>query len=189
MDTMNPILFIRHAETDMAGTFCGYSDPPVNAHGQQQILDLLKSLRAESFDTIYSSDLQRAVTTAEALAMAFGASLVITAGLREIGFGQWEGLTWDEIEQKDAAQASRWVESFPYLSTPDGESVEAFHTRVLGEVQQLLALAEDRHLAVVTHAGVIRLILHSVCGFAEQEAWRSTASYCCFFKYPAEVNP
>ncbi len=185
---MSPILFIRHAETDMAGTFCGHSDPPVNARGQQQILDLQKSLHAESFDVIYSSDLQRAVTTGEALALAFGAPLVTRPSLREIGFGQWEGLTWREIEQKDAAQATRWVESFPYLSTPDGESVEAFQARVLGEVRQLLALAGDRQLAVVTHAGVMRLVLHSLCGLAEQETWRSTASYCCFFKYPAGVK-
>jgi broad specificity phosphatase PhoE len=185
---MSPILFIRHAETDLAGTFCGHSDPPVNARGRQQIQELLKLLEGETFDAIYTSDLQRAATTAETLAAIFSAPLVTTPALREIGFGQWEGLTWSEIEQKDGERASRWVDEYPYLAAPGGESFEVFQSRVLGEVQRLVALAADKYFAVVAHAGVMRFVLRSLCGLEEQDAWRRTESYCCFFKYPYEVK-
>ena len=185
---MSPILFIRHAETDMAGTFCGHSDPPVNIRGRQQIQELLKLLEGETLDAIYASDLQRAATTGEALAAAFSAPLVTTPALREILFGQWEGLTWSEIVQKDAPRASRWIDEYPCLVAPGGESFETFQSRVLDEVQHLVALAGEKCFAVVTHAGVMRLVLRLLCGLEEQDAWRRTESYCCFFKYPYEVN-
>jgi broad specificity phosphatase PhoE len=185
---MSPILFIRHAETDLAGTFCGHSDPPINARGQRQIQDLLRALEGKTLDAIYASDLQRAVTTGEALAAAFNAPLVTTSALREIGFGQWEGLTWSQIERKDATRASRWLEDYPYLAPPGGESFEVFESRVRGEVERLVALAGDKCFAVVTHAGVMRFVLRALCGCMEQDAWRRTESYCCFFEYAYEVK-
>ena len=66
---MNDLLFIRHAETDMTGTFCGQSDPTVNAAGHRQIQKLAEPLRTEPIVTVFTSDLQRSVTTARALAL------------------------------------------------------------------------------------------------------------------------
>jgi broad specificity phosphatase PhoE len=185
---MSELLFIRHAETDMAGTFCGHSDPPVNTRGHEQIQELFKSLSAERFAGVYSSDLQRAVTTAEALAKRFSVPLATTLNLREIGFGRWEGLFWTDVEQKDSVHAQQWTEAYPHLPAPGGEDFDAFQARVLDEVQHLLALAGDKTFAVVTHAGVMRTILRSLCGLNERAAWQQTASYCSFFKYTPEVS-
>jgi broad specificity phosphatase PhoE len=181
MDRMSTLLFIRHAETDMAGTFCGQSNPPVNARGHEQIHVLLKTLNAGSIDVVYTSDLQRAVTTADELAKAFACSSTVTSALREINFGEWEGLTWSEIETKDAAYANEWSNAYPNLPAPGGESFDAFQVRVLAEVQHLLTL--DGYFAVVTHAGVMRVVLRALCGLDEKEAWERTKLYCGFFKY------
>ena len=181
MDRMNTLLFIRHAETDMAGTFCGHSNPPINARGHQQIHTLLKALNAGPIDAVYTSDLQRAVTTADALAKAFACPFSTTSALREINFGAWEGLTWPEIETKDAAYARDWSDTYPDLPAPGGEAFDAFQTRVLDEVQHLLTL--DGCFAVVTHAGVVRVVLRELCGLDEREAWERTRLYCGFFKY------
>jgi alpha-ribazole phosphatase len=181
MDLMSGLLFIRHAETDMAGTFCGHSDPPVNASGQQQIKDLIVRLSDESFDAIYCSDLRRAASTAEALAEAFVVPVTTKAGLREIHFGDWEGLTWTEIEQRDAAYARRWTEAFPALPAPGGEAFAGFQRRVMDEVEHLLAIAENQRVAVVTHAGVMRVVLRTLLQCSEQQAWEQTSAYCCSF--------
>jgi alpha-ribazole phosphatase len=178
---MNGLLFIRHAETDLAGTFCGHSDPPVNARGHEQIQALIERLTDDSIDAIYSSDLSRAVTTAKALAQAFGAPVTTSAALREIHFGQWEGLNWDEIERRDAAYARHWTEAFPHLPAPGGEEYSRFEARMRSEVDGLLHLAQDKRIAVVTHAGVIRLVLETYCGYTAQQAWEQTASYCGTF--------
>ena len=63
---MNSVLFIRHAETDMAGTFCGHSNPPINARGRQQIQTLMDALKGEEINCIFTSDLERAPATAAA---------------------------------------------------------------------------------------------------------------------------
>jgi len=178
---MSNIFLIRHGATDLAGTFCGQSDPPLNVRGQEQIAQMISSLASERFDEIHSSDLRRATATAEALAQTFAAPISTSSNLREIHFGDWEGLVWAEIEARDPAYARRWIEQFPTVPAPNGESFVAFSDRVLREIDPLLPLAETRRLAVVTHGGVMRVVLRARFGMDEQQAWNMTKSYCSSF--------
>jgi broad specificity phosphatase PhoE len=180
---MGTLLFIRHAETDMVGLFCGHSDPPVNEHGHRQIEGLLRALENESIDAVYTSDLSRALTTADAIAKAARLSPVAVPGLREIDFGEWEGRSWQEIESRNATYARRWSETYPQLPAPGGESFEAFQSRVMAEVERLLTLPDQKCLAVVTHGGVMRVVLRTRCGVNEEEAWEQTKTYCGFFRF------
>jgi alpha-ribazole phosphatase len=185
---IDTLLFIRHAETDFAGRFCGYSDPPVNERGLRQIEKLIETLRTESIgamsiDAVYASDLSRSLTTADAIGRAFGLSPIKVPELREIGFGEWEGLSWPEIESRDQVYARRWSEAYPNLPAPSGEPFETFQSRVLSEVKRLIATTSHRCAAVVTHAGIMRVVLRSLCGLEEQEAWERTKVYCAFFRY------
>ena len=186
---MNNLLFIRHAETDMAGTFCGQSDPPVSAAGHRQIQRLAESLRTEPMTAVFTSDLQRSVTTARALAESFAIPYITRPALREINFGRWEGLTWEEIEKLDSTFAQQWLEFFPHLTPPDGESIEIFEARVMAETSYLLSQSESSSIAVVTHAGVMRVVLRTLCGFDERTAWSLTKPYCCTFRYAHHPHP
>jgi alpha-ribazole phosphatase len=180
---MTELIFIRHAETDLAGTFCGHSDPPINARGQTQVKELISRLSSEPLDAIHSSDLRRAVETAESLAQAFAVPCTTTQNLREIYFGDWEGLTWAEIERQDQGYACRWAELFPNLPAPNGETFAAFERRILQEIDHLLRFAADKRLAVVTHGGVMRIVLRTFLGHTEKQAWDLTTPYCSFFVY------
>jgi broad specificity phosphatase PhoE len=180
---MGTLLFIRHAETDLTGRFCGHSDPPVNERGHRQIEELLRSLEGETIDAIYTSDLSRACTTAAAIGAAFKALPVAVPGLREINFGEWEGLSWEEIESRDRDYARAWSQAFPHLPAPGGERFEEFQARVVTEVNLLLAVPSQSSVAVVTHGGVMRVVLRSLCGLDEKEAWERTRTYCGFFRY------
>jgi broad specificity phosphatase PhoE len=177
------LLFIRHAETDLAGRFCGHSDPPVNEHGLRQIEELVERLKTESIDAVYASDLSRSLTTANAIGRAFAISPIKVPELREIAFGEWEGLSWQEIESRDRVYASRWSEAYPDFPAPGGELFDAFQSRVLGVVKHLLEITSHRCAAVVTHAGVMRVVLRSLCGLDDQEAWEQTKAYCGLFRY------
>jgi alpha-ribazole phosphatase/probable phosphoglycerate mutase len=179
---MSRALFIRHAETAMAGRFCGQSDPALSERGESQLIPLLEQLSAEAIEFVYSSDLRRAVSTAEAIATSRNIPRVTRRGLREIDFGQWEGLSWAEIELLDAEYARKWMVAFPHLPAPEGESFDGFEARVLEEVNNLIA-ADSGPIAVVTHAGVLRVVLRHLCGCSEQEAWRQTQSYCSIVRY------
>lgn len=180
---MKELLFVRHAETDMAGTFCGQSDPPVNGVGDAQIAALLRTLRSAPITAVFTSDLQRAASTAAILAHSLCVPLTTRPALREIDFGAWEGLTWKQIEALNPAFATQWIEGFPHHTPPQGETFETFEARVMDEMSYLLEQS-DRHLAaVVTHAGVMRVVLRNLCGIDEASAWRITKPYCCTFKY------
>ncbi len=180
---MSRILFIRHAETDMAGTFCGHSDPPLNQRGRTQLAGLLHALTAEPVDAVYASDLLRARQTAEVIAHSRGVNYHLRPALREVYFGTWEGLTWEQIEHADSVYAQRWIDDYPDLPAPGGEHFHDFERRVLEEVQRLGGEAKDRCIAVVTHAGVVRTVLHRLCGSSLSQAWEQTMSYCAVVSY------
>lgn len=182
---MSEILFIRHAETDMAGTFCGHSDPELNAQGWAQVSELIHQLRTENLGKVYSSDLRRAYSIGNAIAEAFNIDCHVRPTLREIGFGQWEGLTWKEIENRDGSYARRWTSEYPTLSAPDGENFNDFEHRVMLEAEFLSvnAMAAVRSIAVITHAGVLRTVLQRLHGCAEEEAWERTKSYCSIVRH------
>jgi alpha-ribazole phosphatase/probable phosphoglycerate mutase len=186
---MNTVLFIRHAETDKSGTFCGHSDPPVNQRGSEQIQELSNALSPEEIDIVYTSDLQRAASTAGALAERFGVSQIATPNLREIDFGDWEGLAWQEIEIIDPAYAHRWTEAYPNLPAPAGESFTVFQARVVAIVTEILNHVDHSKKVVVTHGGVMRVVLQMFCGVSGTEAWELTKPYCSFFRYPYRVAP
>jgi broad specificity phosphatase PhoE len=183
---MDTLLFIRHAETDLAGRFCGHTDPPVNERGFRQIEELLDTLRSEPIDAVYASDLSRSLATADAIGRVFGLPSITMPELREIDFGEWEGLNWAEIESRDQTYARRWSEAYPDLPAPGGEPFKAFQFRVLTQVKHLLATATESCAAVVTHAGVMRVVLRSLCRLDEQNAWERTRSYCGLFRYQPE---
>ena len=180
---MKHLLFIRHAQTEMSGRYCGHANPPVNQAGHLQIEHLVHALENETIDAVVSSDLQRAVTTAQALARPHNLSVILRPTLREIHFGEWEGLRWDEIEQRDPVYAQQWVDNYPHLPAPHGEPFDQFQQRVLDEVSHIANLAAATQVAVITHAGVMRVLLQSHCGISEREAFDATRNYCSSFKY------
>jgi alpha-ribazole phosphatase len=182
---MSRVLFIRHAETEMQGRFCGHSDPDLNDQGLAQLTSLARLLSVEPIDTVYSSDLRRAKSTAQAIAAARDIPQVLRPALREIDFGRWEGLSWEQIERVDPAYASRWIACHPRLPAPAGESFQAFEARILREVNHLLDCNRGP-IAVVTHGGVLRVILRHLCGCSDSQAWQQTRPYCCVVRYEAK---
>jgi alpha-ribazole phosphatase len=184
---MRSVLFVRHAETDMAGRFCGHSDPDLNDNGRTQLTELAQLLSGERIDEVYSSDLRRAMSTAQAIAQARKIPLSPRPALREIDFGRWEGLSWEQIEQSDPGYARKWMADYPHLPAPAGESFGDFEERILQEVNQLLDSSRGS-MAVVTHAGALRVVMRHLCGCSDSEAWQQTRPYCCVVRYESR-NP
>ena len=180
---MTEILLVRHAETDLKGTFCGHSDPALNDAGRAQLPAIIDAIGKRPVETVLSSDLRRARETAEAIAQHYGSTLLLRPGLREIFFGEWEGLRWQQIEERDPSFARAWMQSFPRLAPPGGEPIHDFEARIGSELHYLSELTRNSALIVVTHAGVMRAMLKAQ-GLSEHEAWTATRDYgavlpCC----------
>ncbi len=173
------LLFLRHAETELAGTFCGATDPPLNARGIAQLPALLQSVGDLHFDAIYTSDLLRARQTAEALAAPHSTPIHPRPGLRQINFGDWETLTWQQIDSANPAFAARWVAEFPNLTPPNGEPIAVFKHRVIEEITFIRQQTHAQTVAIVTHSTVLRVLLEEFGHFAPHHAWERTRDYTC----------
>jgi broad specificity phosphatase PhoE len=174
---MNGIVLIRHAETDLAGKFCGQSDPDLNSAGEQRLRSLVEEIAPLGSQRIYSSDLRRAARTAAAIAERIRVSVELRPGLREIHFGRWEGLSWKEVEQQYPDEAELWAREFPSGSVPGGESYRDFIARVEAEFHRLLQETESMVRTVVTHRGVLQYALTRFFGFSEADARSRTEEF------------
>jgi probable phosphoglycerate mutase len=152
------ILAIRHGETDWnADTrLQGHTDIPLNNRGLWQAGQLARALAgADAINAIYSSDLQRAVVTAQTVADHVQAPLTQLAALRERGFGKFEGKTFCEIETLWPQEAQRWRQRETDWAPEGGETLERVHERVLGVLYELAARHVGQQIAIVAHGGVI----------------------------------
>lgn len=151
------ILAIRHGETawNTESRIQGHTDIPLNDTGLWQAERVAQALRGESLQAVYSSDLQRARTTAEAIAQAQQLTLSLDPGLRERHFGHLEGLTHQEITSRWPEQARRWRERDPAFGPDGGETLQAFYDRVVGTLAGLARRHPGGCIAVVAHGGVL----------------------------------
>ena len=148
----------------MAGRFCGHSDPELSSTGRQQLLEVAAQSQRSELSCIFTSNLKRAVQTAEAIASPRNLPIQLRTGLREIHFGDWEGRSWEEIEAADPAGASSWLKAYPHGTPPGAEAFCDFEHRVRNELAALAALADHQVAAAVTHAGFIRTALSWISG-------------------------
>jgi alpha-ribazole phosphatase len=184
MALMKYCILVRHGETDMAGLFCGHSDPALNPAGQRQVETAAELLAGTPPEVIYTSDLQRARQSAQIVAARFSVPVAVRPGLREISFGVWEGLSWDEIEREFAQEAKCWVEQFPRGVIPQGEAFEDFRSRVRMEMEFLLQEAEMHSVVAVTHGGLIRTALIEMYGYSQNGASEQAARYASVVRVP-----
>jgi 2,3-bisphosphoglycerate-dependent phosphoglycerate mutase len=165
---MTDFIFIRHGETDWnrQQRFQGQIDVPLNAAGRAQAALLAAHLGPGArTDSFFSSDLMRAQQTAAPLAAAWGATPLLHAGLREQAFGVLEGLDAPTIREQHPELWSRWLEHGADFALPGGgESLRAFHRRVLDAVRELAEANADRSLTVVTHGGVLDMLWRTAHG-------------------------
>jgi alpha-ribazole phosphatase len=173
---MKQLALIRHAATDLSGTFCGHIDPSLNSLGEAQALELVNCLRGRSFTAIYSSDLLRAKQTADFISDSLHVPLHLLPDLREIAFGEWEGLRWSEIEARFFHEAQAWMAKYPHCAAPGGEGFDAFQLRVMRCIRKILG-ESNGSVCIVSHGGVMRLLLTQIFDVDEAEAWSLTREH------------
>lgn len=164
------IVAIRHGETDwnVDTRIQGSLDIPLNATGRQQAARMAQALRHEPITAIYASDLARAWETAQYLGDALGLPVRPDAGLRERGFGDFEGKTFREIEALLPEQARRWRMRDPDFAPNGGESLEALRRRVIAAAQQRAEQHPGELVALVAHGGVMDVLYRAAAHLSIQ---------------------
>ncbi|WKB54891.1 histidine phosphatase family protein [Eleftheria terrae] len=151
------VIAIRHGETawNLDARLQGHLDIPLNDTGRWQAARVAQALSEESLDAIYASDLSRAHETAQAIAAVAGLPVQRDAGLRERGFGEFEGMTYREIEERWPDRAMRWRKRDPLFGPAGGESLTVFYERVIACASRLAAQHGGQTIALVAHGGVL----------------------------------
>ena len=154
------LFLVRHGETDwnLAQRFQGHSDVPLNQVGLRQAQALRDRLSDETITSIYSSDLGRAYETAKIIANGKN-NLQSDARLREVHFGDWEGLTYYEIQAKFPEQLLAWEQDAYKTAPPNGETLEQLVEHTQSILNDFLVNHKDETILIVAHGGVIRVLI------------------------------
>ncbi|GAA4676352.1 histidine phosphatase family protein [Pseudonocardia yuanmonensis] len=158
--TLRRVVLLRHGQTDynVAGRMQGHIDSQLTEEGREQALRAAPVLGAMPFDRIVSSDLTRAVDTANTIADVLGLPVKLDTRLRETHLGEWQGRRVDEVEVDYPGQIAEW-RGDPRWTPPGGESRVDVVRRSLPVVEEIDAdLAEEpgaQSLLIVAHGGMI----------------------------------
>lgn len=159
------LILVRHGKTDWneTGRCQGISDVPLNLGGIEQAEKLALSLKDESIDRVYSSDLARAKTTAEKIAAYHSIDVNVRNDLREMDQGILEGLDFSYIREKYSDVLEHWRNDPETLQLPGGEALSGVQQRALDAVADIKSRFGSQNIVIVSHNLVIGTLL---CRFA-----------------------
>lgn len=156
---------LRHGQTEAGSGFFGRTDVKLSAQGFAQ---MQQAVAMGQWDQLISSPLQRCRLFAEHLSRETKLPLTLVPDLQELDFGDWEGLNASQVMAEDAeALAKFWRDPYAY-TPPNAEPMSAFASRVFSALDQLKRDFAGQRLLVITHAGVMRLLLAAEQGLARE---------------------
>jgi broad specificity phosphatase PhoE len=161
------IYLIRHGETVWNADhdrYCGWTDAALSERGREQLKRLAERFRGVRLDRICASPLSRAVETAQAVAAGRGIQVEQVKGLIECHFGEWEGLSREEIRQRDPERYRLWRDRPSEVQIPGGETFAQVAQRFKQSMLDIASQSQGSHVLVVAHKTSIRLFLADVLG-------------------------
>ena len=161
---MRKIYFVRHGQTDanLKKQYCGQTDVDLNCKGLKDAVSVAKVLKSASIDAIISSDMKRTIKTAELINQYHQLKIELMPEFREINFGRFENLTFEEIGRKYPEEKEKMIQEKINYNFLEGESLTQLHLRVTKAFNKLLEEKTDENLLIVSHGGVIRMILTEI---------------------------
>ena len=175
---MTRIYLIRHAEAEgnLYRRAHGQYDSLVTDKGKQQIEQLAKRFEGEDIAAVYSSDLNRARTTAGAIYKSRGLQVITTARLREANLGEWEGMPWGEMEYRTPELLSNFSNDPANWKVRDGEDFHKVQERMVSMLKEIGARHDGKTVAAFSHGFAIRSFMCAVLGIPSNET--SKVAHC-----------
>lgn len=189
---MSRLLLVRHGITEFNSTrrFAGYSDVEMNADGYRQVERLRDRLADEKIDAVYSSDLGRALVTAEVISSGRKVDIVTCPELREMNYGDAEGLPFQEISRLYPEVAELIANFSLQLKFPGGENFTGFIERTYHFLDRLSKHEPPETILIVSHSGPLKVLVCRLMGI-DMSHWRQirldNASLSIVETYPHRV--
>ena len=168
------LILVRHGQTDynLHRRYQGKRNVSLNQTGREQTKRLANRLSAEKMDSLHSSDLTRCVQTAESIAGIHSLKIHEDACWRELSFGEWEGMSYAEIEAAWPELLQKWQTDPAHVSPPKGESFVQLAARVSSALDEMRSHHAEQTVLLVTHGGVIRALLCLALGIDLNRHWQ-----------------
>lgn len=155
------LFLLRHAEVESKyqRVFGGRIDMDLSPRGHEQAEALARYVARHDFQAIYASPMRRVQQTLAPLAKDLKQPPTVCPELREVDFGDWTGLGWDEVFEKYRISAFQWLHQIECAGIPNGECRSTFAARVEPRLRSILNEHKEQSVAIICHGGVIRMIL------------------------------
>jgi broad specificity phosphatase PhoE len=189
---MTALWLVRHGQTDwnLSGIWQGQASdaPGLNETGRTQAIAVREQLRDLNIAAVYSSDLLRAVQTAELIAEPFGLAINLEPRLREINLGVWEGMPSAEVEAQYSQELAERARN-PFLAhVPNGESPREVAERVLQAVNEIVADHLNDSVVIVSHGVALGVMICHAEGILMDEIYEhipdNAQPYCVQWPIP-----
>jgi alpha-ribazole phosphatase len=167
MKRINRVYLIRHGQINGYENFpvYGHTDVDLTEIGILQMQQMSERLRLVDLEAIYSSDLRRSTTGARIIARYHDVPVHFLPELREMNFGDWEGLTLSELQGRFPGELEkRKADLVNYRIPGEGESIGHMSERVIDCYERILAGQKGKDIVIVAHGGVNRVILCKALG-------------------------
>lgn len=171
---MTEIILVRHGQTiwNESKRYQGHTDIPLSSVGLEQAFKVQKKLANEAIDVFYASDLKRAYETARIIAKPHHKEVVGLQELREINFGEWEGLGYSEIMERYGDIATKFYQDPSLVSIPGGESWQALLDRCHNLLLDIVEKHNRQRILIASHGGTIRAMIIAAMGWDISCLWR-----------------
>lgn len=180
---MTTLLLVRHgqSEANLGDVFIGHTDANMTELGVQQAKRTANYIAQHyNVDYVYASDLKRAFRTGQEIAQKCGLDVIPDKQLREINAGEWEGITFTELDVRYSADYELWKANIGLSCCTGGESVKELSERILDRLTDIAQRHEGKTVAIGTHATAIRAMQCLLNGKPLSEMneipWSSNAS-------------
>ncbi|NPA57780.1 MAG: histidine phosphatase family protein [Aquificae bacterium] len=169
---MKNIILVRHGESEYNAKRIvqGHIDTDLTPAGVVQARLVAEALKSYSIERIISSDLRRAYRTALIIGDVLNLPVETDSRIREMGFGEWEGRSYERIFETDYTTFQNWLKNPVACPLPSQEEISSFEKR-LGEFFKDLVQMEEENILVVGHGGSIQGILCIACGMGMENLW------------------
>ena len=163
---MTKLYLIRHGQSEwnILSKVQGQKDANLTNIGREQARKLGKRLIDENIDIIFSSDLSRALETAEIISSMINKPVVESKEIQEINFGPWEGLTLAEIQKKYKEEYLIWMKKPDKFKLEGAETLDNLKNRVMKYVEKVLIENKDKNIAIVSHNATLKIFILNLLG-------------------------
>ena len=184
---MAEIILVRHGETqwNVEEIFRGRIDVELNDTGLKQAELLAEYLSSVKIDAIYSSPLRRALKTAEIIASYHKLDVGIAPGLIDFNYGKWQGLSHQEVRDKNKELDAAWINRPDKGNMPASENLDEVRRRAIAVVDRVIAKYEGS-LVLVSHRVVNKVLICALLGLDNSHFWSIQQDTCAVTKFTYE---